>query len=411
MRRGRVLGTITAVLLGAGVGGPPAGASEPLPVPWDITSFASGGADPDAVAGANDFACRPSPQLPRPVVLVHGLMATMGDNWATMSPLLKNNGFCVFAITYGRQPGQPYFGGLRPMESSAQELAAFVDRVLAATGARQVDLVGHSEGTVMPRWWLRFLGGAPKVKRYVQLTPLWQGTDLAAIGELLALGKGVSPTVEPGIEHVFTGLGCGSCPQFARGSRYLDAVNAAPGPAEPGIEYTNIVTKYDELVVPYTSGLLDAPGVKNVVLQDVCASDHAEHAAVAFDPMTAQVMLNALAPERARPVPCTLMLPTGAPDPPEVGLGPAPAAPRAGARARQCRTGRALRVTVPRRRGERITRVVVTSGGTRIAVRRGRSLRTVRVAGLRPGRHALRLRITSRRGTRVVTVRRAVRCA
>lgn len=407
-----MVASLAATVAIAGTAAPAAGAQEPLPVPWDLASFVAGGTSPDAVAGANDFSCRPSASLPRPVVLVHGLMANMGDNWATMAPLLRNNGFCVFALTYGRQPGQPYFGGLRPMESSAQELDAFVDRVLEATGAQQVDLVGHSEGTVMPRWWLRFLGGAPKVKRYVQLTPLWDGTNLAGIGELLALGKGVSPTVEPGIEHLFTALGCGSCPQFARGSRYLDTVNAAPGPAEPGIEYTGIVTKYDELVTPYTSGLLDAPNVKNVVLQDVCARDYAEHAAVAFDPVAAQIVLNALAPERARPVPCTLVLPTGAPDPPDVGLAPAPASEAVtGAQTRRCRTGRALRVTVPRRRGERVTRVVVTSGTRRVAVRRGRALRTVRVAGLRPGRRALRLRITSQRGTRTVTVRRTVRCA
>ncbi len=40
----------------------------------------------------------------------------------------------------------------QPMERSAPQLAAFVDKVLAATGASKVDLVGHSEGTVMPRY-------------------------------------------------------------------------------------------------------------------------------------------------------------------------------------------------------------------------------------------------------------------
>ena len=35
----------------------------------------------------------------------------MADNWNTMSPVLKNAGYCVFALTYGRDPGEPYFGG------------------------------------------------------------------------------------------------------------------------------------------------------------------------------------------------------------------------------------------------------------------------------------------------------------
>jgi len=42
--------------------------------------------------------------------------------------------------------------------------------------------------------------------------------------------------------------------------------------------------RYDELVVPYTSGILNAPNVTNHVLQDVCPSDVSEHAAEAFDP-------------------------------------------------------------------------------------------------------------------------------
>ena len=42
----------------------------------------------------------------------------------------------------------------------------------------------------------------------------------------------------------------------------------------------------------------------NVVLQDGCPNDVAEHAAVAFDPVTAQHILNALDPHDARPVNC-----------------------------------------------------------------------------------------------------------
>lgn len=45
------------------------------------------------------------------------------------------------------------------MQQSAEELDAFVDQVRFATGSDQVDLGGRSEGTVMPRWYLSFLGG------------------------------------------------------------------------------------------------------------------------------------------------------------------------------------------------------------------------------------------------------------
>src|ERR1700716_2430611 len=134
-------------------------------------------------AGANDFSCKPSAAHPDPVVLVHGLGSTMSENWGYISPLLAARGYCVFALTYGLNPPVPYFGGVIPIEQSAPELGAFVDKVLMATGASKVDLVGHSEGTFMPQYWLKFLGGASKVNRYVAMTPLYNGSDFAYAAE------------------------------------------------------------------------------------------------------------------------------------------------------------------------------------------------------------------------------------
>lgn len=314
-----LLAVLAALTLGTATTTAAAHAAGPLPVTFTPAPLLQGGFTPDTVAGANDFTCKPTAEHPNPVVLVHGLAATLGDNWATMSPLLKNNGFCVFGLTYGRQPGLPYVGGLQRMEDSSAALASLVDKVLAATGAKKVDLLGHSEGTVMPRWYLSFRGGAAKVDKYVQLTPLWHGTDLAGIGTLLGAGRALG--LESSIYDTFAGVGCGSCPEFARGSEYLNKVNAA-GPAVPGITYTEIATKYDELVQPYTSGFIDAPNVTNILLQDVCPKDLSEHLAVAYSPTAAQLVLNALAPDQARPATCTTTTPLGTPAPPDVGLDP-----------------------------------------------------------------------------------------
>lgn len=251
--------------------------------------------------GANDWACKPSAAHPRPVVLVHGLGANMGMNWSYLSPNLKERGYCVFALTYGLHPLAAPFGapgGTIPIQDSARELRTFINRVLTETGAAEVDLVGHSEGTFMPQYYLKFLGGAAKVKRYVAWTPLYDGTKLLMLDALRDYGDKAGLS-EPLIKLV-SAL-CGSCTQFLAGSPMQQKL--AEGGAEvPGVDYTTVMSRYDELVIPYTSGYLE--GADNFVLQDLCPLNLSEHLAMAFDPVAAQITFNALDPAHARPIVC-----------------------------------------------------------------------------------------------------------
>ena len=43
------------------------------------------------------------------------------------------------------------------MQDSAKELAAFVAKVRGSTGAAKVDLIGHSQGTLMPNYYVKFM--------------------------------------------------------------------------------------------------------------------------------------------------------------------------------------------------------------------------------------------------------------
>ncbi len=194
------------------------------PVRYDFTQgLIAQGVSPDSPPpGADDWSCEPSATHPRPVVLVHGLLANQTDNWQTISTLLANRGYCVFSLTYGTKAGvsfpgyQP--GGLAPMEDSAQELAAFVDRVRGATGASQVDIVGHSEGSLMPDYYVKFLGGNRAVHNYVGITTLWHGTNLAGLGTVDRIGAafGLSSAAEQAVSTF-----CASCPEFLAGSPFI----------------------------------------------------------------------------------------------------------------------------------------------------------------------------------------------
>ena len=218
--------------------------------------------------GANDFTCKPTAAHPSPVVLVHGTFEGAADNWATMSPQLKSAGYCVFALEYGNR-------GTGDIAASAGQLQRFVDAVLGATGARRVSLVGHSQGGMMPRYYIKFLGGANKVDDLVGLAPSNHGTTNPAA---FVAGQTV----------------CEACDQQRAGSAFLLNLNA--GDETPGsVSYTVIETRYDEVVTPYTSAFLaPGPNTANVLLQDGCPAEVIDHHEMPNDGLAIRWALQAL---------------------------------------------------------------------------------------------------------------------
>ncbi|MFF9912837.1 esterase/lipase family protein [Streptomyces sp. NPDC013457] len=256
---------------------------------------ASAQASTTSSRGWNDFSCKPSAAHPRPVVLVHGTFGNSIDNWLALAPYLVNRGYCVYSLDYGQLPNVPFFHGLGPIDKSAEQLDAYVDRVLAATGAAEADLVGHSQGGMMPRYYLKFLGGAGKVNALVGIAPDNHGTTLLGLTKLLPYF--------PGVEDFVTEKTPGLADQIA-GSPFITKLNAG-GDTVPGVTYTVIATKYDEVVTPYRSGFLDGPNVTNVVIQDKCALDLSEHVAIGtLDRVTFHEVENALDPAHATPTTC-----------------------------------------------------------------------------------------------------------
>ncbi|MGW1074564.1 esterase/lipase family protein [Streptomyces sp. NPDC002537] len=250
-------------------------------------------------SGWNNAECKPTAAHPRPVVLVHGTLENKSDNWFSLAPLLVSKGYCVYSFDYGQIPGIPAFYGLGPIEKGAEQLSAYVDEVLARTGADKVDIVGHSQGGMMPRYYLKFLGGAPKVNTLVGIAPNNHGTTMSGLTKLL--------DVVPGARGVLTAFTPGLTQQVV-GSDFMRRLNEG-GDAVPGVNYTVISTKYDEVVTPYTSQFLSGPNVRNIVVQDLCPVDVSMHLTLGtIDRLAFNETANALDPANATPTTCRTML-------------------------------------------------------------------------------------------------------
>ncbi|MCL2316502.1 MAG: lipase family protein, partial [Actinomycetia bacterium] len=264
-----------------------------------ITSFWSPSKDP---IGANDWGCRPSAAHPEPVILIHGTWENAYDNWNGLSPILKAQGYCVFAVNYGNT-GYRAVNATGDMIASANQIAAFVNRVVSYTGAKHVALVGHSQGSAQARYVANLLLPAGLVTKVIAITATNHQTTLSGItslGNMLGLtGIGFS---------VLNGIRMPSAVQQAVGSYSPFYTNLnGKGETRPGIAYTNIETRYDEVATPYTVGFLTAgPGatVDNILIQNICSSDYSEHVALSYSKNVAQVVLNKLDPDHPHAIRC-----------------------------------------------------------------------------------------------------------
>jgi len=285
------LGVLAATALTLGIVAPGAEAA-PLKVGTIGDALVAYAFSPTTVPGANDGSCRPTAAHPRPIVLVHGTAENMGFNWAALSPMLKNAGYCVFALNYGDNLFLSLghrVEGLNSVASSAKELQTFVNGVLAKTGASKVDIVGHSQGGLMPNYYLKRLGGASKVGTLVGLAPSNHGTTLSG---LTSIGTSLGIL---GVANVFLGAATPSLVDQQVGSPFQKAL-WADGDTVPGPRYVVIETNKDSIVTPYTNAFLTGPNVTNILIQNQCPDDATGHIGLAFDSPALQNVMNVLGP-------------------------------------------------------------------------------------------------------------------
>jgi pimeloyl-ACP methyl ester carboxylesterase len=252
-----------------------------------LTGVSTAGAVGPTLAGANNPNCKLTAAHPRPVVLVHATLSNQQQNWSTLGPQLMQQGYCVWALNYGVTALSlgGTVDGLGDITQSAGQLRDFVNHVLATTGASQVDMVGHSQGGLMPNYYIKRLGGASKVHIFVSLAPSNHGTNADGLVNLLAAFR-------PLIDVTLTLAQAPSLPEQEVGSAFETNL-FRDGDTVAGPKYWVIETSHDEVVTPFTQAFLN--GATNILLQNQCPNDPVAHIGMSSDQPALADVRNALA--------------------------------------------------------------------------------------------------------------------
>lgn len=218
-------------------------------------------ADPFLPKGVNQ-PCNNHASDPTPVVLIHGTFANARRAFSTLAPLLQDNGHCVYALNYGKRSPIPAVYATGDMEESAAEILGFIDTVRRQTGARQVDVIGHSQGGTLALYLAKQKADSGLIRRIVALSPSTRGTETAKI--------------------LPTETRCAACNQQAPNSAFIRRLHE--GPVNPGrIPVLILGTENDRVVTPVASQFIAEPGVLNLKLQELFPGRVASHSGILHD--------------------------------------------------------------------------------------------------------------------------------
>ncbi|MFK0233497.1 esterase/lipase family protein [Streptomyces vinaceus] len=108
-----------------------------------------------------------------PVVFIHGYNADPGV-WGGLRADMRAAGYADSELfSWGYDTHQSV------NEVVAGRLGAYVDQVRRQTGAAKVDIVAHSLGSLVGRWYVKFGGGTATVDHWVSLAGPNHGTSTA----------------------------------------------------------------------------------------------------------------------------------------------------------------------------------------------------------------------------------------
>ncbi|KAA0024637.1 esterase/lipase family protein [Antrihabitans cavernicola] len=271
-----------------------------------VLAAAPAGAAPVAPAGTTiepPIGCLPTAARPDPVVVLpgaDGTTAQTAEQWAVMTQHLRGAGACVLVFQGGIIDGKRWAGDI---PAAAVQVAQFVDRVEATTGARKVDIVAHSAGSIVANYYLKVLHGAPNVEHAVFIASEGGGCDGA--GSLAALGiKNLPitpvqvlrtlPFMAPILAQLLPDLA--TTLQMAPGSAVYESVFVDGPVTQPGVRYAVLASKADTLATPAgTCSFITEPGVTNVFYEDLFPGrPPVDHSTIRSSPDTANWVVDQL---------------------------------------------------------------------------------------------------------------------
>ena len=115
------------------------------------------------------------------MLLLHGFLATprVLDGLAAR---LGRSGYCTHHVDLGGLFGR---FNARPVEELARVVAERVEQLIRHHPRERIDLVGHSEGGLIGRYYVQKLNGAHRVRHLVTLGTPHRGTPWAYSGYLV----------------------------------------------------------------------------------------------------------------------------------------------------------------------------------------------------------------------------------
>lgn len=215
--------------------------------------------------------CKLTKEHPNPVVLVHGTWAN-AQKWNELAPYLQKQGYCVFAMNYGFDARSTIYNhpkagkfATNNIYSSAIELNNYVNKVLKLTGAKKVDLVGHSQAGLVFHLWMHDFRGNLRTQHSITLAGTNHGTTMMGLSTFPVWDY---PTLANGLSAILSSAAI----QQLVGSPMVRYINSLPD-TMPGVRYTALATKFDTTSTPYDATFLKAvrgATVSNVTVETVC---------------------------------------------------------------------------------------------------------------------------------------------